>query len=545
MTIRLSETDKDREPASEELVCLADKLSEITQGTVDPASVHRTDEAAFFLSSKGHEKRLGICSIGPIIEGFHGHCHKIFLSGREHNLLLGQTDTGNAGRLREIFPFLSPSPTCHSLSVGFHDSLDCGTRSYLDFIRKTDLSPTGHPIAPVFGRYSTAKNPFSYHNPQITADRVMWDILQEGWHGGFGLEANRLRTAEDIDRYRRCGYSRFSIDANPFIDGRADHMSHGELRERSESLPWRELDTCMEDVLIRLCDRIVDLGPCRVLLPREEVFRAMVKYGTAIAHAAELSGFLSRTGNRSEPTWEVAVDMGGADSPTSPVEHICIATELIRLGIPFRGLSLRYTGRWEEAVDFQTEEGMGMERARMSFEDFFRQHFIIADSFGSYRLDFRQAGDKLSILPILIHRTGAQIHLSISGLGDLEAIRTVADCAPPVFRRLLRESMERYCELQSEYNVSAHRHRIAEEGHVSDDRLSAMVDHFHTRQILYVGLHSLLEEDPLRRDIGNVLLDNEKHYKRNMQDCLDRYGAVLFPQTDREDFFINLQPCKS
>ena len=80
----------------------------------------------------------------------------------------------------------------------------------------------------------------------------------------------------------------------------------------------------------------------------ESLMSAIVKYGRAIRYAASMFKRLSQM--KDEFDFEVSVDE--TDSPTTPLEHFFIASELVRLGVLFTSLAPRFIGRFEKGVDY-------------------------------------------------------------------------------------------------------------------------------------------------------------------------------------------------
>ena len=78
------------------------------------------------------------------------------------------------------------------------------------------------------------------------------------------------------------------------------------------------------------------------------LMHAMLKYGRAIAHVSQLYQHLTQVGESHE--WEVEISIDETETPTTPAEHIYIATELRRLGVDCVSLAPRFVGHFEKAL---------------------------------------------------------------------------------------------------------------------------------------------------------------------------------------------------
>ena len=81
---------------------------------------------------------------------------------------------------------------------------------------------------------------------------------------------------------------------------------------------------------------------------RTRLYRAAGKYGRALVHVARMYDALQRRLDK----FEVEVSVDETDTPTSPLEHWFIASELRRLGVRWVSLAPRYVGRFEKGVDY-------------------------------------------------------------------------------------------------------------------------------------------------------------------------------------------------
>ena len=110
--------------------------------------------------------------------------------------------------------------------------------------------------------------------------------------------------------------------------------------------------------------------------------------------------------------------MDETEEPTSPAEHVYIASELRRLGVKWVSFAPRFVGRFEKGVDYIGDV--------QAFKDNLAIHAAIARQFGPYKLSLHSGSDKFSIYSIFMEETRGLAHLKTAGTSYLEALRTIA-----------------------------------------------------------------------------------------------------------------------
>jgi hypothetical protein len=151
----------------------------------------------------------------------------------------------------------------------------------------------------------------------------------EGWRGGFGADADHLKTPKDIDECLTAGYTFFTFDPGAHVDPSADARSAAALSQSLDALPWAALDDSRERMRQRYRGLTLDLDGGAFAVEEEDAARAAVKYGRAVAHVALMYRHL-----RARDTGvEVEISVDETDTPTTPGQHIYVANELRRLGV--------------------------------------------------------------------------------------------------------------------------------------------------------------------------------------------------------------------
>src|ERR1041385_6072067 len=229
-----------------------------------------------------------------------------------------------------------PLPLSLAPSFGFGDRLGLATPGHIAAMRGTQF-------APIFAQQSVRENARTGRTPQQVMDDARRAVDAAKWDLPWGADADHLKTMEDIHPFVKAGYTFFTVDPGEYVDNSADTDSLDMLKQKVKDLRWQEASAFYLD---QNDDQVWGQFDAELLM------RAVVKYARAIQHAAMMFNHISEL---SPHSWgegfdfEVSVDE--TDSPTTPLEHYFIASELTRLGVHFTSLAPRFIGRFEKGVD--------------------------------------------------------------------------------------------------------------------------------------------------------------------------------------------------
>jgi len=469
---------------------------------VRPHSVRRIDGATVFVANHTNRKNLYVVwtdSGEGVAAGFSGE--RIGDTEDGEHVLLCPMDHHNAKAVREIFDFTRPKLIGTDNSFGFGDRLGLANPAHLRAVRGTGFEA-------VLAQQSIRELERTERTPDEVMDVATWAVLQEGFTGGFGSDADHLKTTEHIDSMAAAGYTMYTIDPGDHVVNEADHLPAAELAARAEELPWGGLEDTLAGVLSRYSDRPVTLPGDLVLEPsREQVLRALVKYGSPIAHTATMFRHLENTLPASAFELEVSVDE--TESVTSPFEHLLFASELRRLGVRWVGLAPRFVGHFEKGIDFRGDLDL--------FRQEYLKHLAIAEAFGGYKISIHSGSDKFSVYRVIGDLGRGRVHVKTAGTSYLEALRTLAEEEPNLFREILDFSRGLYEVERRTYHVSAQLDRVAAGHTLGNDELPSVLDSDDARQVLHVTFGRVLTE---RAPTGNLL------YKDRLMDCLRRHEST-------------------
>ena len=483
----------------------ADQLSQLTGLAVYPASITAAEGALYFLGQRGDLKFLGVVT-PEAATPFEGQNNEIAIEGQAFHLTLGPTTAANAAALRDRLPFLVARPLGLKKSAGCGDRLGLATPGHVRAIRHSAM-------APIFAQQSMRENARTGRTPQGVMDDAMWGVFQEGWRGGFGADADHLKTTQDIDICAAAGYTFYTIDPGEYVDDRANTAPVETLRAMVADLPWVILDSSPADLQARLADQAIDLGDFTVTLSEAELLRAAAKYGRAVAHTTAMYRHLAEVmGDR---PFELEMSVDETETITSLAEHLYIVNELRRLDVQWVSLAPRYVGAFEKGVDYIGDLS--------AFEASFAQHVAVARTFGPYKLSLHSGSDKFSVYPIAAQQAGDLVHLKTAGTSYLEALRAVAQIDPGLFRQIVAFARERYDADRATYHVSAELAKMPDAAGLSDDRLVELLEDFHSREVLHVTFGSVLTRVDFYQPFMAALRQNEETYYQVLETHFNRH----------------------
>ena len=361
-------------------------------------------------------------------------------------------------------------------SFGFGDRLGLATPGHLAAARSFDF-------APIFAQQSIREMARTRRTPEEVMRAAREALARAGYAGAWGADADHLKTPEDVRRTAAAGFCFFTIDPSEFVNNHADRMPGDALEAEVAKL---EAETARPDAEWKdyYLKRRFDIGAGSALqFTRENLFRAAVKYGRAIAHSAFMAEHIARA-NPGRP-FEIEVSVDETDSPTSPLEHLFFGLELKRRKVPVVSLAPRFIGDFEKGIDYRGD--------LKQFEAALREHVAIARFCGPYKISVHSGSDKFSAYPIIGRVCGDLLHVKTAGTSYLEALRVVARRSPAVFGEIAAYCRGRFDTDRQSYHISTTSAEIqalppfrgpAEEGRYLDEVVG--------RQLLHVTFGSVL-----------------------------------------------------
>ncbi len=485
---------------------LAAELGLLSGLQVYPRSIVALQRSLLFLGRQESEKYLGILTATDGRADFTGQAKAVTVAGSELTLTIGPTSAANAAALRARLPFLVARPLGLRKSAGCGDRLGLATPGHIRAIRHSSM-------APILAQQSMRENARTGRTPQQVMDEAMWGVFQEGWREGFGADADHLKTTADIDLCVAAGYTFFTIDPGEYVDNSANTAPVSELQQKVGALPWAALDSNPADLEQRLAEKSLDLGDFSLTISREELLRAAAKYGRAVAHTVSMYRHLAEA--KGDLPFELEMSVDETETVTTLAEHVYIVHELKRLGVKWVSLAPRYVGEFEKGVDYKGDLA--------EFKKSFARHFAVAQTYGPYKLSLHSGSDKFSIYPLAAKVAGEHVHLKTAGTSYLEALRAIARLNPSLFREIATFALERYPTDRATYHVSAEVAKVPDVAKWPNDKLPALLDDFHGREVLHVTFGSVLNHPPFRESFFATLRGDEETYYQMLEAHFDKH----------------------
>jgi tagaturonate epimerase len=435
-------------------------------------------------------------------------------------LLLGPKSPRNAAALRRLLPWLEPRPLGLQTSAGFGDRLGLATPGHARAVRAA-----GGKIAPVFAQQSIRELSRTARTALDVMDAATWGAFQEGWRGPLGADGDHLKTPADVDAYAAAGFSLFTIDPSEHVNPKADSLSLPALKEAFTGVPWAAFGDSASGLARRYVGQTFRVEDVPIEFDEATLVRSAVKYARAVVHVAAMHRHLVHVAAGRPVELEVSVDE--TETPTSPAEHYWVASELKRLGVSWVSLAPRFVGRFEKGVDYIGDLA--------ELETAVAAHAAVARHCGPYKLSLHSGSDKFSVYPIVARLSAGLVHLKTAGTSYLEALRTVAALAPPLFRSIYAFALEHYETDRASYLVSASLARAPRPEAVRDDDLPTLLEQLDAREILHVTFGSVLREGVAEgrprfyAELMGLLRSNPEAYAVNLESHFRRHLEPFAP----------------
>lgn len=474
-----------------------------------PRSINSYNDLTFFIGKERFEKYLYVVSIdvnSVLLEKF--TCGTIENTDTKYNIKKYPLNHKNALQIQEIFPFTKPSLLGLDNSFGFGDRLGLANPAHI-------RSLIGSDFRPIIAQQSIRELTRTNRTPEEVMDAAIWAVFQEGYKNGFGADADHLKTTDDIDLMINAGFTFFTFDPSEYVINEADSMEIHDLELKSQSLKWDVLNDSFQNLLARYNNVKFDLKEGLIIEPTyEEILRANVKYGNAVAHIKTLYDHLSK--NYGQLPYEVEISVDETESVTTPFEHFFMAYELKRLGVKLVSLAPRFIGDFEKGIDYKGDIEI--------FKQEYLKHVKISEYFGSYKISLHSGSDKFGVYKVIGQLKRGYTHVKTAGTSYLEALKVVASAEPSEFRKILDFARIEYEKEKKSYHVSADLINVLSSDNYSDNQLLELFDQNDARQVLHVTFGKVLTT---KGENGKLL------FKEIIYNCLAQNEAVHY------NFLIN------
>jgi len=426
----------------------------------------------------------------------------------------------NVPALQTALPNLVPAPLGMTPSFGFGDRIGLATPGHV-----AAMHMYGTTLAPIFAQQSIREMTRTERSPRQVMSDATWGAFRAGWQGPLGADADHLKTTADVDQMVKAGFTFFTIDPSDHVDQQADDYSNTQVEEKFQAM-LRDNVPGSRDVLGLYADKSFDLGADQIALEASALKRAAVKYGRALAHICAMAQHTAKT--MAGRGFELEISVDETDQPTTILEHLFIALELKRHGVPTVSLAPRFIGDFEKGVDFRGDVAR--------FEADLVLHAAIAEQYGPYKISLHSGSDKFGVYPQLGRITQQAFHVKTAGTSYLEALRAACRTDADFFREIAAFSLGRFETDRATYHISASLDGTPAPGGLDAETLERLyLDEDNGRQILHVTFGSVLtareagDSSPYRfRDrLKTLLLQQRRLHDQVLTNHLGKHLRLL------------------
>jgi len=481
-----------------------------------PRSINKLNESTFFIGKINDQKFLFILTQDKKSSQINDFDGELILNSNE-NIILKKCNLihSNALKLQELFPFTKPILLGLSNSFGFGDRLGIANSAHIRSLEGSDFKPV---IAQQSIRELTRTN----RSADEVMDAAVWAVFQEGYKNGFGADADHLKTVEDIDRMIKAGFTMFTFDPSDYVINEADTLGLLDVENKVNELNWSGLEDSLTELVNRYTSVSFNVSDDFLIVPNyEDVLRAALKYGNAVAHIKLLYQHLES--NYQDSAYEIEISVDETESVTSPFEHFFIVSELTRLGVKIISLAPRFIGEFEKGIDYKGDLEL--------FKEEYLKHVIISEYFGSYKISLHSGSDKFDIYKAIGQLKRGYTHVKTAGTSYLEALKVIAKVNPNEFRKILDFARSEFEKEKLTYHVSADINNVFPSDKYSDDQLVELFTQNDARQVLHVTFGKVLTSTDekgnllFKEEIFNCLQKNEdlhyhfliEHFKNHLE----------------------------
>lgn len=366
-------------------------------------------------------------------------------------------------------------------------------------------------VKPILAQQSKRELDLTGRTYEQVLDDVSFAVFQEGYRGGFGADGDHLKKAEDIEDALNSGYTMITLDCSDRIGRGIESLTAEELTERYENLP-SEYRTRIETSYL---SKGFLIGENKYFFTKEELMRCALIYASAIAFVQEIYFLYLKQTDR-PVDFELSIDE--TESVTTAQGHLFVSMELGYNEVEVTSLAPRFIGEFQKGIDYIGDRG--------EFEAQLKQHADIAKHFG-YKLSIHSGSDKFSVFPVIGKYTGGLLHLKTSGTSWLEAIGTIADKNPGLYRKIHQKAMEHFEESKVHYYVSGDPDKAAPLSLKRDESLIDYLKDDNSRQLLHITYGFVLGDPALKKELYKTLRENEEHYYGRLGSHIGRHLDLL------------------
>jgi len=430
-----------------------DLLDNLQSDSIYKKSLYRSQQG--FILMCCHDGKDRLCIQGSLADDFFGE----YVENEFGRVKIAPLNHANAKSLRKHVPYTSPIPIlAYDRTIGLGDRLGIAGFGHLQAIKN-------HDVYPILAQQSMRELNMTRRTYEDVLDAASFAVFKAGYKKGFGADGDHLRTPEEIESALKIGYTMITLDCSDYIKQESDLDLRADMPQ---------------DFKDRYLGQTISIEDHVLKIEQAGLRRAYAIYGEAIDYTEKIyEQFFSSRDKRAN--FELSIDETA--TPTTPLDHYVIASELDRRGVRLDTLAPRFIGEFQKGIDYIGDID--------TFETDFAIHAAIARRFG-YKLSIHSGSDKFSIFRMIGQQTRGRYHVKTAGTNWLEAMRLIALKDPGLYRKIHAFSIDSFADAQKLYHVTTNLSNIPALDTLSDDQLVALFENDDARQLLHITYGHIL-----------------------------------------------------
>jgi len=415
----------------------------------------------------------------------------------------------NALNLRRLFAFTAPRQGLSSdRSFGVGDRLGIACPGHIRVFKKYDAFP-------IFAQQSIRELTLTERTYEDVLDCVSFAVYRDGFRRGFGADGDHLKKPEELEYALRCGYTMITLDCSEHIRNDIEDMSDAQVEQEYVA------DPVLEQLYL---GKTIAIGEgISLTFGKNEFQRMTLIYNKAIRFATEIYNAYIK---KNPVDFEISIDETA--TPTTPLQHYYVASELGRHGVEFATIAPRFCGEFQKGVDYIGNLAQ--------FEQEYAVHAAISRHFG-YKISVHSGSDKFSVFPAVGRLSQDRFHLKTAGTNWLEAVKLVAMKQPALYREVHAFALKSFSDACKYYHVTTRLDRIPDIATLSDAELPGLFDLNDARQLIHITYGYILTS---RKPDGTYLFRDRLYAFWN--EYADDYAGLLEKHIGRHFASLGCKP---
>jgi hypothetical protein len=254
------------------------------------SSLDISQESIYFLIREEREKKLVSCVCGKVNDDEFMADETINIDG--FSLKICPLTHENAMVIREVFRYTAPTVLGTEPAFGTGDRIGgeaSATPGHIRAVRDYD-------VAAFFAQQSVRENERTKRTFQNVLDDVTWGVLQEGYKGKWGADADHLMDLASMGLAVDAGFTMFTVDPSHCINDAAVNMGKGELKREWAKLfrTRKEAGDFLEKYLSLKEELTNDNYKLPIRYNEEQIMRIAVQYLKAIRFTIDAYAVIAR-----------------------------------------------------------------------------------------------------------------------------------------------------------------------------------------------------------------------------------------------------------